>query len=714
PPSSAPNSDNMQLVAPAGNFEALRAAVINGADAVYIGMPKYGARAKADNFDLSEFERAVKFSHAYGVKIFATFNTLIKDGEMIDAVKSAAEAYRMGADAVIVQDLRFIKELKKSLPDLTLHASTQMGIHNADGAKALIDMGISRAVLSRETLPSDIPEIKKTGIDIEFFVQGALCICFSGNCYFSSLASSYSGNRGKCMQLCRKKYTFGNNTGYYLSAKDLCLYDDLNRLKELGVDAIKIEGRMRSAEYVAQSVRVYKSNMHSSVALEALKSVFNRGDYCNAYLDEGAPFRVLYPKSQANIGTHIGKIEKVSGKKLFVGGFRPSAGDGYKLMRGGIEVGGAAENNGEIIADCAVKQGDEIRRTFDGALSRELKQFDKKIDINVRVELEADKKPTVSLCCGEVKVLVEGDDKIYSATGSGITNDDIIKAFNKTADYPFYPTIESDIVGAVFTPVSSLNALRRKSYDRLYSALYSRLPVRKTQPPYALDYNKFEGNGKILAVNDLSALTPEILGKVDYVAFDPDDYGTVNQCDFSHIDKPILLNLPVTMRGGDKKVIESAISNAKIYGVISNNYYTLKLTNKPILLGTGHNIIGDCALPHITSFEADRVGNGFAYAYGYAPVMTLTHCPYGKCINCKGEDVLTDEQRRVFRFHRYKVAHCYWQLLNCVPIYHAADKLKTNNLYYDCRFLNASKIKKILDGDFSGEYTRGNMNKDLK
>lgn len=213
----------MQLVAPAGNVAALKAAVNNGADAVYLGMPQFGARAKAQNFGCDEFASAVEYAHLFGTKVFVTLNTLIKDGEMQAALDAAKHAYEHGADAAIVQDIRFIKLLKRELPELTLHASTQMGIHNADGARAVLDIGISRAVLARETLPEDIAEIKKTGIDIEFFVQGALCICFSGNCYFSSLASSYSGNRGRCMQLCRKKYDFHGKSGYFLSAKDICL-----------------------------------------------------------------------------------------------------------------------------------------------------------------------------------------------------------------------------------------------------------------------------------------------------------------------------------------------------------------------------------------------------------------------------------------------------------------------------------------------------------
>ncbi|MDE6401170.1 MAG: U32 family peptidase, partial [Clostridiales bacterium] len=217
----------MQIVAPAGNFDGLRASVNAGADAVYLGMPFFGARAKAENFDEIGLKNAVDYAHLFGVKVFLTLNTLIKDGEMNRALEMAQYAQSVGVDAAIVQDLRFIYGLKHKVPKLALHASTQMGIHNADGAMALKDLGIMRAVLARETLPKDISEIKRTGIEIEYFVQGALCICFSGNCYFSSLASSYSGNRGKCMQLCRKPYCFHGKHGYFLSAKDLCLYDKL-------------------------------------------------------------------------------------------------------------------------------------------------------------------------------------------------------------------------------------------------------------------------------------------------------------------------------------------------------------------------------------------------------------------------------------------------------------------------------------------------------
>ncbi|MCH5162591.1 MAG: U32 family peptidase [Clostridiales bacterium] len=702
----------MQIVAPAGSKSGLRAAVNAGADAVYLGLPLFGARAKAENFPLETLKSEINFAHVFGTKVFITLNTLIKDDEMQTALDMAKRAYDCGADAAIVQDIRYIENLMRILPHFPLHASTQMGVHNADGAKVLLDMGIRRAVLSRETLPEDISEIKKTGIEIEFFVQGALCISFSGNCYFSSLASSYSGNRGKCMQLCRKQYIKDGKRGYFLSAKDICLYDKLDVLEKLGVDAIKIEGRMRSDEYVAQAVRVYKSNMPSDEARDALKAVYNRGDYCAAYIDGNGPFNVIYSKSQGNIGKSVGKISKVVGKRVVVNDFEAHQNDGFKILRNGEEIGGAHAVNGEISADCACKVGDELRRTHDGALSQKLLAFERKIDIDVSVDLAPEVPPVVTATAGAVSITHCGEHVPQIAKSCAIANEDVFRAFNKVSDTPFSPKLHINITGAPFLPVSALNELRRTAYAKLYSALAeANAPIRKKQAEYKLDYNKFDGHGAILLIDDAAVLTPDIVDKIDYIAIDPRDYGDFSVPD---VGKPILLNAPITARGKDIDIIKSAIENVGIYGVISNNLYTLRLTDKPILLGTGHNIIGYTDFPHITSYEADKI-EGFAYMYGYAPMMTLCHCPYGKCINCDGYDELIDESNRKFKLRRYKLTHCYWQLLNCVPhdLRNAAEKHKDR--VYDCRGMSASDILCVLNGDrIDSSFTRGNINKGLK
>lgn len=705
----------MQIVAPAGSFSGLRASIKAGADAVYLGMPQFGARAKAENFNEQTLKEAVEYAHLLGVKVFITLNTLIKDDELYSAVQTAKFAYAAGVDAAIVQDLKLIKALKHSLPDFTLHASTQMGVHNRNGAEVLFDLGIKRAVLARETLPNDIAEIKKTGLEIEYFVQGALCVCFSGNCYFSSLASSFSGNRGKCMQLCRKKYIWHNKSGYYLSAKDLCLYDKLAMLSDLGVDAIKIEGRMRSDEYAYRAVSIYKSNMPTDEAVSKLKDVFNRGDYCSGYLTDNAQFNIIYSKAQSNIGAYIGKIDKIQGNRLSVHGFIPHVSDGFKIMRGGDEVCGAAVRNGFITSDGKCSVGDEVRRTFNGALSEEVKHASaRKLNVDIKVTLAPNEYPEITLKTEKTVTRIIGEQKTESAVSRGITEADINRVFDKVSEYPFTPQISTVMHGDVFTPISSLNELRRRAYAQLKSDILENYRINRSELKYkGLNYNKFNGHGVILSIESGKQLTDEIIRRVDYIVLNPRDYSSF---EVPKVDKPILLNTPITMRGEDKDVIKKAIDRDGICGVVSNNLYTLKLTVKPILLGIGHNIIGDCELPHIRSVEVDNVAESecaFDYVFGYAPVMTLCHCPYGKCISCSGADCLTDERGRKFTMRRYKTGHCYWQLLNCVPHY-TVNKAISENKFFDCTAVDSRTILSALCGEYTGEFTRGNINKGLK
>ena len=267
-----------ELAAPAGCAESLKAAVESGADAVYMGLDQFNARMKADNFDMDSLPRWADYVHAHKAKLYLAFNTLIKQSELDGAARLAAAAFEKGADALIMQDLGLVKAVRESNPNIVIHASTQMGVHNTEGARAVKAMGIARAVLSRETPLKDIAEIAKTGLETEVFVHGALCVSFSGNCYFSALVSGYSGNRGRCMQLCRKKYKavlpHGGiktgmpppsarrerviNDGYLLSPCDLCLARELRSLADAGVASFKIEGRMRRPQYVKETVRIYK------------------------------------------------------------------------------------------------------------------------------------------------------------------------------------------------------------------------------------------------------------------------------------------------------------------------------------------------------------------------------------------------------------------------------------------------------------------------
>ena len=357
-----------EILAPAGSFEALKTAVINGADAVYIGLSKFSARAKAENFNNDVFLQALSYAHLYGVKVYVAINTLVKNEEMSDALSDALFAIDSGADAIILQDLGLSELIRKARPSAILHASTQMGIHNLEGAIIAKQLGFTRVILSRECTLSEIKRIKNgVDIEVECFVQGALCIAFSGNCYFSSLASGFSGNRGKCMQLCRKKYSLMLNgktkTGYLLSAKDLMLATKLKDLVDAGVDSFKIEGRLRRNEYVAESIRIYKKACNENITdneINCLKRVFNRGDFTQGHLYDPTN-RVIDYKINSHKGLFYCKVQEVR-NRIAILEKSLCKGDGIKFLRNGFEVGGALlQSNGNKTGfDGNVSGGDDV------------------------------------------------------------------------------------------------------------------------------------------------------------------------------------------------------------------------------------------------------------------------------------------------------------------------------------------------------------------
>lgn len=249
----------LELLAPAGSMESVTAAVQNGADAVYLGYGDFNARRNAKNFTHEEAAAAVSYCHLRGAKVFLTLNTLLTDRELPGAARVAEEINEMGVDAVIVQDLGVARMLRQVAPDLHLHGSTQMTVHSLDGVKQCADLGMTRAVLSRELSRDQIEYIcANAPIEIETFVHGALCMCYSGQCYLSSLIGGRSGNRGLCAQPCRMKYGWGSRADEYpLSLKDMSLASHLGELEQMGVACLKIEGRMKRPEYVAIVTGVY-------------------------------------------------------------------------------------------------------------------------------------------------------------------------------------------------------------------------------------------------------------------------------------------------------------------------------------------------------------------------------------------------------------------------------------------------------------------------
>lgn len=280
----------MELLAPAGSMEALRAAVCNGADAVYLGADTFNARMNARNFSAADLQEAVVYCHVRGVKVHLTLNTLVLDREMPRAAELIRLAASCGVDAFIVQDLGMVSLCRQLAPDMPIHASTQMSIHSLEGVMEAAALGCSRVVLARELPAEEIAHIcKKSPVEIEVFVHGALCMCYSGQCYLSSVIGRRSGNRGQCAQPCRLPYGYGRfeSTRYPLSLKDNCLAGELDELRRMGVASIKIEGRIKRPEYVAIVTRAYRTVLNGGKLmpsdLQELETAFSRQGFTDGY-----------------------------------------------------------------------------------------------------------------------------------------------------------------------------------------------------------------------------------------------------------------------------------------------------------------------------------------------------------------------------------------------------------------------------------------------
>ena len=325
----------VELLSPVGDFECLKAAVQNGADCVYFGATSFSARASASNFNLENLSQAIEYAKLRGVRTNLTLNTLIKDEEFEDAYNLAKKAYEFGIDAIIVQDLGLGLKLIKDFPDLAIHASTQMSVHNLQGVLKLQELGFKRVVLARELSAQEIEYIcKNSNVEIECFIHGALCICYSGQCLFSSMIGGRSGNRGKCAQPCRLPYTLIDkegskiDNGYIISPKDLCGLEFIPFLIDAGVTSFKIEGRMKTPEYVAIVTKIYRKYIDLALSgnnfviddndKKDLLQVFNRGLSSTGHLEKDANTNLIYKDKPNNMGLPLGIVQNYNKNKGYI------------------------------------------------------------------------------------------------------------------------------------------------------------------------------------------------------------------------------------------------------------------------------------------------------------------------------------------------------------------------------------------------------------
>ncbi len=751
---------NLELLAPAGNFDSLRAAVVNGANAVYLGLDKYSARAKASNFGGDDFGCAVDFAHLYGVRVYVAVNTLIKDSEFVDALNAAKAAYGAGADAFIVQDLGFLIALRKALPLAEIHASTQMGVHNKEGAKVLEELGVKRVILSRETLIEDIRDIRNsTALEIEFFVHGALCVSFSGNCYFSGLISGNSGNRGQCLQFCRKRYTLDcgeiRKSGYMLSAKDLMLLEDLDKLIKAGVTSFKIEGRMRRPSYVGESVRVYrraldclcdnKPNNEIKCDIKRLKAMFNRGDYCKAHLFEHTS-DVIYPYINGHMGLKIGSVEQVFGGRATLRTDKNlRSGDGMKFVRNKTEVGSASVATvGNVMGFSGnVKKGDDVFLTTDSALVNEIESRKKYLSVNATAVFKSGDTAKLKLSYNGEEICVESENKVEKAVSAPIDADRIEDIITAQSDDVFEVKLKKAYIDEnIFIPISSVKTLKRKAMSELKARIlnnFNRIEQKNnTMQDIVVNFPKFsyiseKKNQTFVQVESIRAV--ELLKNydkfIDYYVLNPAEYDikTANEF-YNRFGERAVLNLPNVARGGDISVLRNIVGESGINNFIANNIYALEICKgKNVLCGFMMNLINDSfggdkiASPERGNFDNKSVN----YIFGKMPVMTFCHCEKKNitaqgCNNCKGYNaMLKDEQGNEFNIRRHKIRYCYFSLLNSVPIF-LADKARENGVektFIDFVGFSENEIPKYAKKVFNGEkadfaFTRGYFNKKLK
>ncbi|NFG62114.1 U32 family peptidase [Clostridium sp. CMCC3677] len=483
----------IELLAPAGSMESLIAAINRGADAIYLGGNKFSARAYASNFDNEMMMKAVDYAHGYGARVYVTINTLLKENEIKEALKYAGYLYDIGVDALIIQDTGLINLIQKTYTDFELHASTQMTVHNGEGAMYFTEKGLSRIVLSRELSLNEIKYISKDlGIETEIFVHGALCVCYSGQCLMSSMIGGRSGNRGRCAQPCRMEYIIqGENTSpkkaYLLSPKDMCLIDDVEELIKSGTSSLKVEGRMKRPEYVSGVVDTYRKAIDRVTCKQKfdlkkgriqLAQLFNREGFSKAYLYKNTGKDMMSYNFPKNTGIPIGKA--VDKNEIILDG-NISIGDGIRYRNDGFVLGKILLNGKEVkealkgdkvkLIPSGYKKGDLIYRMSDKKLYDELKDYVKPYKRKVLLQGELEFRVGLPL-----KLKTKFNGKEYEALGDTVEVAEkspldikrVEECLMKSGEIPYkFEKVLFNAFEDGFIRIASLNNLRRELFEKI-------------------------------------------------------------------------------------------------------------------------------------------------------------------------------------------------------------------------------------------------------
>lgn len=666
------NFSGIELLSPVGNLPAFYAAINHGADAVYLGANRFGARANV-GFEDDSIETMVRTAHLFGKRVYVTLNTLIKQDEQLEAAKLLVFLNNINVDAVIIQDVGLLHFIKESLPDFPVHASTQMSIHNRAGAQILIDQGVNRVVLARECSIDTIASVASSGVETEIFVHGALCVSMSGQCLLSSQIGGRSGNRGRCAQPCRLQYEYRGKKGAWLSPRDLSLIERIPDLYKAGVKSFKIEGRLKNPDYVAIVTSSYrkaidafldgKKNVHEQTDKRALLQVFNRGGFTQGWAFGQTDAQLINPHRVSHEGIMLGRV--TSTKKLGAA-FISEVKLATDLHQGDqIQIRGFADQE-SIYSGPFQKQGetalirhykiakpaDEVYKLLDANLVSQIEKFThhatQKLSLDAVLKVQTGKQAELTFSHQDISVCVQGD-IVKAAQSQAMTKEKTKTAVIKTGDRPFtIQHFEFSAIGDCFLPVSSLNSLRRKALEEIedaiinsyqrYTARSLKSNIRKSSP--LTEKALFIKSHRIELIHTLRNLGPIcfIYAPQDYTSssirenckeLGPDDY----------------LYLPKQLSDETLAMLKTLISDLDL-SVFSDNISHLKVqSNKRMIAGNGIPALNRQSLAWlkdigcsaaVLSHELSKAEASAFFdsdypvilpVYGRTEVMVLNHCP---------------------------------------------------------------------------------------
>ncbi len=686
--------NSMELLAPAGGPEALKAAVQSGADAVYLGAGSFSARAGAENFSFEELAEAVRYCHVYGVKVHCALNTLIKERELEAAAETAAAICRAGADAIIIQDIGLARHLREMLPDIELHASTQMTVTSIEGVRVLEEAGFDRVVLARELSLDEIKRIAEAArAEIEVFVHGAICMCYSGQCLMSSILGGRSGNRGRCAQPCRLGYTLledGKERGsaHILSPKDMALIRHLKELRDAGVSSLKIEGRLKSAEYVSAVTGIYRKYLDDIDAevtkkdMAELKSAFSRSGFTDGYLTGRLGADMMSHDNPANNSGSVYTAEakeRASGKyvrKIPINIFASLREGGLLSVTAYDESGLCVSCVGNAVAEKALKKPLDAERLKEqllklGSTPFEAESAEAEIDEGITVPVK-DINDTRRRLCAAL------EDELARRTPGRV------KDIGFSYDAPAAPSAVY-LTAEVMTEEQAEAVLRSGAVKRLYAPA-----------DICVKLGWYRGGTEIVTK------TTDI--------FRPEKIHT------EHVS----VSSPAAMRYYGEKAV---------YGDFRLNVYN----SRTAAALACHGLRSITLSPELNLHEIRDITDHFSGAdvevigYGYLPLMIMKNCPVkamGHCAKRGGSFSLRD--REGLEFKALCGDGCRAVLLNSKPVYTADIIEKIVNSKINCVRLNftvensdncgkiVSAYRDALDGKKAGPmrentFTRGHF-----